>query len=121
MASAHVALYRCAVLDASADGYVRGEGAVTLLVRPWQASASGSCTVQHEPGSPSAILTLADGSAVNQDARSSSLTAPNGPAQQAVIQSALAAAGTSAAELDLLSGHLTGTSLGEHRWAKQMH
>ena len=36
------------------------------------------------------------GSATNQDGRSSALTAPNGPAQQAVILAALAAAGVEA-------------------------
>jgi acyl transferase domain-containing protein len=53
------------------------------------------------------------GSAVNQDGRSSSLTAPNGPAQQEVVMAALADAGVLAGSVDQLSMHGTGTPLGE--------
>jgi acyl transferase domain-containing protein len=53
------------------------------------------------------------GSAVNQDGRSSSLTAPNGPAQQEVIRAALADARRHPAHLSGLQLHGTGTPLGE--------
>ena len=48
-----------------------------------------------------------------QDGRSSSLTAPNGPAQQAVIRSAVAAAGLLPADIGGLEMHGTGTALGD--------
>ena len=48
-----------------------------------------------------------------QDGRSSSLTAPNGPAQQAVILEALAAASLTPADISALEMHGTGTSLGD--------
>ena len=66
---------RCKVLDASADGYVRSEECASAYL------TSCSNVDMH------AILILS--SAINQDGRSSTLTAPNGPAQQNVIAKAL--------------------------------
>lgn len=64
---------RCKTLDAAADGYARADCVgVLLLAGPELAAGPGV-----------ARLALA-GSAVNQDGRSSSLTAPSGPAQQVV-------------------------------------
>eukprot|EP00878_Enallax_costatus_P040516 GHUV01046813.1.p2 GENE.GHUV01046813.1~~GHUV01046813.1.p2 ORF type:complete len:103 (-),score=29.29 GHUV01046813.1:457-765(-) len=52
------------------------------------------------------------GSAVNQDGRSSSLTAPNGPAQQEVIKAAMADAALLPHDITALQLHGTGTPLG---------
>ena len=59
------------------------------------------------------ILALIRGSAVNQDGRSGGLTVPNGPAQQAVIRTALANAGVEPGKVSYLEAHCTGTSLGD--------
>ncbi|QYO62523.1 FAD-dependent oxidoreductase [Leptolyngbya sp. 7M] len=59
------------------------------------------------------IWALIRGSAVNQDGRSSGLTVPNGPAQQAVIRQALANAGIAASEVGYIEAHGTGTALGD--------
>ena len=97
---------RCKTLDASADGYVRAEACGVLhltVTSPHQA--------QHSPSaSRTAIqpLALIAATAVNQDGRSSSLTAPNGPAQQAVIRAALAQAGAPPQALTGLQMHGTG-------------
>ncbi|MBO1420522.1 ketoacyl-synthetase C-terminal extension domain-containing protein, partial [Streptomyces sp. FH025] len=53
------------------------------------------------------------GTAVNQDGASNGLTAPNGPSQQRVIRAALANAGLSASDVDVVEGHGTGTRLGD--------
>jgi acyl transferase domain-containing protein len=83
---------RCKTLDASADGFARAEAAGVLLLQ----MLSGS------DGSSRGLLGVVCGSAVNQDGRSSALTAPNGPAQQAVINQALGAAGMQAKQVRLL-------------------
>jgi len=100
---------RCKTLDAAADGYVRAEAAGVMMLQ--QASS-----VQHNGQQLLAVLA---GSAVNQDGRSSSLTAPNGPAQQEVLRAALADGGLTPADLTGLSMHGTGTPLGE-RLVSQM-
>ena len=64
-------------------------------------------------GAHSDCLAVLTGAAVNQDGRSSSLTAPNGPAQQAVIRQALRAAGAEAGAVAALQMHGTGTPLGD--------
>ncbi|MFT4623579.1 MAG: acyl transferase domain-containing protein/NADPH:quinone reductase-like Zn-dependent oxidoreductase, partial [Myxococcota bacterium] len=94
---------RCRVFDASADGYVRGEGAaVVVLRRLSDALADGD-----------RVLAVIRGSSVNHDGRSSGLTTPNGSAQEAVLRAALGDAGLTGADIDLLECHGTGTPLGD--------
>jgi acyl transferase domain-containing protein len=94
---------RCKTFDASADGYVRGEGCgVIVLKRLSDALAARD-----------RILALIRGSAVNQDGPSGGLTVPSGPSQEAVIRSALVNAGVKAGEVGYIEAHGTGTSLGD--------
>jgi acyl transferase domain-containing protein/acyl carrier protein len=94
---------KCKSFDASADGFVRSEGCgIVVLKRLSDALADGD----H-------IRAIIRGSAVNQDGRSSGLTVPNGPAQEAVIRQALAAASAEPADIGYVESHGTGTSLGD--------
>ncbi len=87
---------RCKALDAAADGYGRSEAVGSVVLLPLQATQNGL----DQAVQPASLLLR--GSAVNQDGRSSSLTAPNGPAQQAVIRRALAAAMATATDVGIL-------------------
>ena len=94
---------RCKTFDASADGYVRGEGCGVVVLKRL------SDAVRDQDN----ILALIKGTAVNQDGLSNGLTAPNGPSQQAVIRQALENAGVAPAEISYIEAHGTGTSLGD--------
>jgi acyl transferase domain-containing protein/SAM-dependent methyltransferase/acyl carrier protein len=94
---------RCKTFDASADGFVRGEGCgVVVLKRLVDAVADGDN-----------ILAVIRGTAIKQDGRSSGLTVPNGSSQQEVIRKALRNAGVEPAEVGYVETHGTGTSLGD--------
>ncbi len=89
---------RCKVLDASANGYVRSEAAAMALLRA---------------GSAMEAVAIIVGTAINQDGRSSGLTAPNGLAQQSVLHAALSDAGMQPSTIAGLQLHGTGTALGD--------
>jgi acyl-CoA synthetase (AMP-forming)/AMP-acid ligase II/3-oxoacyl-(acyl-carrier-protein) synthase/thioesterase domain-containing protein/aryl carrier-like protein len=94
---------RCKTFDARADGFGRGEGCVLfVLKRLADAERDGD-----------RVLAVIRGCATNHDGRSSSQTAPNGPAQEAVIRAALDDAGVAADDVDYLEAHGTGTALGD--------
>ena len=94
---------RCTPFDAAADGYVRSEGCgMVALKRLSEAQADGD-----------RIYAVIRGTAVNQNGASAALTVPNGPAQERVMEDALAQAGVAPAEVDYLEAHATGSQLGD--------
>ncbi|WP_340539826.1 type I polyketide synthase [Nocardioides sp. GXZ039] len=93
----------CHTFDASADGYLMGEGGgLVLLERLSDAVAHGR-----------RIHGVLRGSAVNQDGHSNGLTAPRRGAQVEVIRDALDDAGLVPGDIDLVEAHGSATSLGD--------
>lgn len=94
---------RCKTFDASANGYVRGEGAGMLVLK--------RLSDAQEDGDK--ILAVLRGSAINHDGRSGGLTVPNGLAQKAVLNAALDNARLDPSEVSYIEAHGTGTPLGD--------
>ena len=90
---------RCKTLDTHANRYARLQGVGALVLR--LCDEVGDATV------------LLGGSAVRQDGRSASLTAPNGSAQRTLLLVALGRAKASPAEVGCTEAHGTGTALGD--------
>ncbi len=94
---------RCKAFDAAADGYGRGEGCgLVVLKRLSDAQVAGDDI--------KAVLT---GSGVNHNGHGSGLTVPGVAAQEAVIKTALQAAGLEPGDVDYVEAHGTGTALGD--------
>ena len=94
---------RCNAFDQSADGFVRGEGCgMVVLKRLGDAEADGD-----------RIWGVIRGSAVNQNGTAAGPTVPNGPAQERVIEQALARGGVAPSDVDYLEAHGAGSQLGD--------
>ena len=93
---------RSKTLDASADGYVRGEACRSIILKPMN-------RLQESDAAVTAIL----GSAVNTNGRASSLTAPHGPSQQSLLREAWSLARANPTDITGLQMHSNGTALGD--------
>ncbi|MEU1208914.1 type I polyketide synthase [Nocardia sp. NPDC005825] len=89
--------------SADGNGFAPAEGVASLIMMPLERAQL--------LGKP--VLAVIRGSAVNEDGASSTLQAPNGRAQQAVIDAALRDAGLLPQHIDAIEAHGPGTPLGD--------
>ena len=94
---------RSRAFDASANGYVRGEGAGAVLLKPLHQA-------QHDGDRVYAVIL---GSAVNQDGRTQGITVPNGAAQEENFRAAMRMAAVAPDEIGYIEAHGTGTPVGD--------
>lgn len=96
-------LSRCKTFDESADGYVRSEGGGIIVIKRLSKAIADNDN----------ILAVLQGSAINHDGEGIGLTAPNGDAQQRLVEKALHTAGISPSDIGFIETHGTGTPLGD--------
>ncbi|OLM31354.1 Malonyl CoA-acyl carrier protein transacylase [Pseudonocardia sp. Ae717_Ps2] len=89
--------------DDGADGFVPGEGVVTVVLKPLRDALADGDPVH-------AVVT---GTAVNHGGRAAGLTVPTTNAQRDVVDAALRDAGVSPDSISLVEAHGTGTGLGD--------
>ena len=94
---------RCKSFDASANGYVRSEGAgIVLLKRCVDAVRDGDD-----------ILAVVKATGVNQDGQTNGITVPNGEAQKKLLKQSLKRANINASDIQYAEAHGTGTAVGD--------
>ncbi|MGH8092923.1 MAG: SDR family NAD(P)-dependent oxidoreductase [Chthoniobacterales bacterium] len=94
---------RCAAFDASADGFVRGEGAGMVLLKRLSSAI--------EDGDP--IQGVIVGTAMNQDGHTNGISLPSAEAQARLVQDACKDAGILPAQIGFVEAHGTGTAVGD--------
>ncbi|MFH8902660.1 amino acid adenylation domain-containing protein [Streptomyces coeruleorubidus] len=94
---------RCKAFDSRADGYVRGEGAGVVLLKPHRRAERDGDAVH-------AVIKAA---ALNHGGRTTSLTAPDPEAQADLLVEAYQAAGVHPDTVGYIEAHGTGTALGD--------
>ena len=93
---------RCFTFDARANGFVRGEGAGVVVLKPLAAAVAD--------GNPVYCVIL--GGAVNNDGATDGLTVPSAQAQASVLRLAHSRAGIDPADVQYVELHGTGTRRG---------
>jgi len=94
---------RSRAFDAEADGYVRGEGAGVVVLKPLADALRNGDN----------IYAVIMGTAVTQDGHTNGITVPNGTSQKLAVSSALKNAGISPSSVSYVEAHGTGTPVGD--------
>ncbi|MEH2207646.1 MAG: beta-ketoacyl synthase N-terminal-like domain-containing protein [Nostoc sp.] len=99
---------RCKSFDAAADGFVRAEGVGVVVLKP----------LSHALADGDAIYATIRSSAVSQNGRGSSFTAPEALAQQTVMQKAYQRAGILPQQVQYVETQGSGSPMGDEIEAK---
>ncbi|MWK40689.1 acyltransferase domain-containing protein [Actinomadura sp. J1-007] len=94
---------RCHTFDARANGFVRGEGAATVVLKPLDAAL-----IDGDP-----VYCVIRGSAVNHDGAADGLTVPSAAAQEDVLRLACERARVAPGDVQYVELHGTGTPVGD--------
>lgn len=94
---------KCKAFAAEANGFVRGEGAGIVLLKPLSQAIADGDPIQ------GVIL----GSALNQDGHTNGISLPSTEAQTQLVRDACADAGIAPADVDFVEAHGTGTAVGD--------
>src|SRR6266446_1460041 len=94
---------RCKSFDSRANGYVRGEGAGVVILKPLSRALADR----------DRIYALIRGTAVNQDGRTQGISVPNQASQESNIVDALRLADISPETIQYVEAHGTGTPVGD--------
>lgn len=93
----------CKTFDDAADGYCRGEGVATIILKRLE-----DALADNDP-----ILAVIVGTNTNHSAESDSITRPHAGAQKTIFDKLLNATGTDPNELGYIEMHGTGTQVGD--------
>jgi len=94
---------KCKAFDASANGFVRGEGAAMILMKRLSDAIAD--------GDP--IHAVIIGSAVNQDGHTNGISLPSPEAQSRLVTDACRNAGVEPSSIGYVEAHGTGTAVGD--------
>src|SRR5208282_685017 len=94
---------RCKTFDARANGYVRGEGAVMVVLKP----------VARALADEDRIHAIIRATAVNQDGQTTTITVPSLNAQIAMLKEVCRRAAVNPAQVGYVEAHGTGTPVGD--------
>jgi amino acid adenylation domain-containing protein len=94
---------QCFAFDARANGYVRGEGAAMVLIKPLSDAIEN-----RDP-----IYAVIRSAVVNQDGHTSSMTVPGVEGQTAMLRKAYQEAGIDPSHVSYMEAHGTGTPVGD--------
>jgi polyketide synthase PksN len=94
---------RCKTFDKEANGYVRGEGAVMMLLKPLEQAIDDQ----------DSIYAVIKGTAINHGGQASGLTVPNPERQAELLVEAYKTAGIEPETVGYIEAHGTGTALGD--------